>query len=1013
MNLFNLAAKLTLDTGDYNGGLSRAESALSKFGQSAVKIGTAAATVLTAAAGGVAALTKQAVEAYSNYEQLTGGVETLFRSSLEDSDSVASKVLDNANKAFETAGMSANEYMETVTGMSASLIQSASRGEQQDLDALKQNLDEQYKETKRTLDDEYAAKKSYYDELIRLEKDKSKKQDLKEARDAELKQLKRANEDQLAEMKRHNKEVLAEAEASNMTSEVTDDSLQRAADLADMAIRDMSDNANKIGTDIESIKNAYGGFAKGQFTMLDNLKLGYGGTQAEMERLLQDAERLTGKSYDISSYADIVEAIHAIQTEMGISGLSAEEAAEMVEQGLLTEEEAYEKMGTTAKEAQTTIEGSSKAMKAAWQNMLVTFADPKGNTKKATQNLVRTAKTFYKNISPVITQAISGIGDFLLEVAPMVGEELPKIIADIAPKLFSAGVNLVKGLAKGVMSAIGKIQWPSWEDVKSAAISAWDTITTAVENLGGLIFGKNEDGTVNWPSWEDIVATAESLWNDIVAFVAELPKTLGSLIFGNNDDGSVKWPSWEDITAAASKLWEDIKTHVANFAGLIFGKNKDGSVNFPRWKDVKGSIIASWEWIKTNARKLTGFVLGDVSDASSLISAIEEKWKTLRATIEEKAINIGTYFFGEGNAESVTAAIKAILDVLTALGAGIGTYMMVKNFEKIISTLRSFFTLDLSGTSKIGIILAGIATAFMLIYENWDKIQPVLLEAWTWIDTNVIQPMAKFFADLKEWVTGAIKDIKRFLGIRIDGELTNGEAVDLVNQYMDYQHKKDVSYDPNEDEDVKNAEDTFYDSLNEKLTNAGIAADEIEKITQKIKESDDPKWVADFIQKLTNAETKAQALDDTIDISSKVVDTAAGNVSNAFGALVSAANAAAQALANIDSPGGSSYIGGSGRNWRTMPTVESHAKGAWDIPYDDYLANLHRGEMVLTASQARRYREGEGNGVDLAGLEDRIESAIRRGMENAQVRSYLNGKDITDEVNRNNIQAVKGRRFAT
>ncbi|SJZ93458.1 hypothetical protein SAMN02745116_01874 [Pilibacter termitis] len=180
------------------------------------------------AAGAVAVkLGKEVVSAYSDYEQLVGGVDTLFG----DASKTVQKSADNA---FKTAGMSANEYMETVTGFSASLIASL------------------------------------------------------------------------------------------------DGDTKKAAGVADQAITDMSDNANKMGTDITSIQNAYQGFAKQNYGMLDNLKLGYGGTKTEMERLLADAEKITGKKYDLSNFADVTEAIHAIQTQMGITGTTAKEATETI-----------------------------------------------------------------------------------------------------------------------------------------------------------------------------------------------------------------------------------------------------------------------------------------------------------------------------------------------------------------------------------------------------------------------------------------------------------------------------------------------------------------------------------------------------------------------------------------------------------------------------------------------------------------------------------------------------------
>ena len=222
-------------------------SSFEKFG-SAVKVaGAAAIAGITAIGVGVSKVSKEALDSYSSFEQLTGGVETLFKDS-------GSTVEEYAQQAYQTAGMSANEYMDTITSFSTSLISS-------------------------------------------LGGDTAK-----------------------------------------------------AAEAGNQAVIDMSDNANKMGTNIQDIQNAYQGFAKQNYTMLDNLKLGYGGTKEEMERLLADAEKLTGQHYDLSSFNDITEAIHAIQTEMGITG-------------------------TTAKEAATTIEGSVNSAKAAYSNWLTSLGE--------------------------------------------------------------------------------------------------------------------------------------------------------------------------------------------------------------------------------------------------------------------------------------------------------------------------------------------------------------------------------------------------------------------------------------------------------------------------------------------------------------------------------------------------------------------------------------------------------------------------------------------------------------
>ena len=244
---------------------------------------TAAATALTVG------ITKKAVEAFAQYEQLVGGVETLFGSAAE-------KVIKNSERAYKTAGVSANQYMQTVTGISASLI-------------------------------------------------------------------------------------------SSLAGDV-----DRAADIADMALIDMADNAAKMGSELESIQTAYSGFAKGQYMLLDNLKLGYGGTKTEMERLLKDAQAISGIEYDISNLADVYSAIHVIQEELGITG-------------------------TTAKEAATTISGSAGMMKASWENVLTAIAGG-GSIDQAIDDLVYSTSAYFENLLPVVEKSLSGVGTFISTAAP-------------------------------------------------------------------------------------------------------------------------------------------------------------------------------------------------------------------------------------------------------------------------------------------------------------------------------------------------------------------------------------------------------------------------------------------------------------------------------------------------------------------------------------------------------------------------------------------------------------------
>ncbi len=261
---------------------------------------------------------KSAIESYADYEQLVGGVETLFKKS-------AGIVEKNANNAYKTAGLSANQYMETVTSFSASLLQS-----------LNGNT-------------------------------------------------------------------------------------KKSAKVADMAIKDMSDNANKMGTDMSMIQNAYQGFAKQNYTMLDNLKLGYGGTKSEMERLLSDATKLSKTKYNIDSLNDVYQAIHVIQGKLDITG-------------------------TTAKEADTTISGSLNSMKSAWQNMLTGISDEKADFGGLINNLVNSIMTVSNNLVPRIETTINGIGK-------LITDGLPKLL----PKILPVATNTLTNLMKSVSSMLPKV----------------------------------------------------------------------------------------------------------------------------------------------------------------------------------------------------------------------------------------------------------------------------------------------------------------------------------------------------------------------------------------------------------------------------------------------------------------------------------------------------------------------------------------------------------------------------
>ena len=208
-----------------------------------------------------------------------------------------------------------------------------------------------------------------------------------------------------------------------------------AAEKANVAITDMSDNANKMGTDISLIQNAYNGFAKQNYTMLDNLKLGYGGTKEEMQRLLDDASKLSGIKYDISSYSDVVDAIHVVQTEMGITG-------------------------TTAKEASTTIEGSVSSMSSAWDNWVAGMADSEANFSQLTSNLVDSIVTVVGNIAPRVIETVPRLVSGLGEIVEQLATYIPQVIQELLPPLMSGVqdlLNTLVGMLPEMISIIGQI----------------------------------------------------------------------------------------------------------------------------------------------------------------------------------------------------------------------------------------------------------------------------------------------------------------------------------------------------------------------------------------------------------------------------------------------------------------------------------------------------------------------------------------------------------------------------
>ena len=435
MNLLDLFVKISVqDEASEN-----VETLSGKFKNglaAAAKVGAAA---VSAAATGIAVLTKKALNNYAEYEQLVGGVDTLFKDS-------SAKVQEYAANAYKTAGLSANEYMDTVTSFSASLLQSLG----------------------------------------------------------------------------------GDTEA--------------AADMANVAITDMSDNANKMGTDMASLQNAYQGFAKQNYTMLDNLKLGYGGTKEEMQRLIDDANALNaaqGKytNYSIESYADIVSAIHDVQVEMGI-------------------------YGTTADEASTTIQGSVSSMKTAWSNLLTGIADDNADFKTLIEQFVDSLVTVGENIIPRINIIIQGLTQLITEASQTIIPMAVQILLENLPSIVAAGMDLIIALVSGILDNIDMLI--------DCVLEMVDVIVDKlIDNLPKLI-----DGGIRL-----IAALANGLIRAIPNLVSKIPQIISSIVKGIISGIPAIFDVGKNIVEG---LWNGIKSmgswvsgKVKDFFGGIVGGVKD------------------------------------------------------------------------------------------------------------------------------------------------------------------------------------------------------------------------------------------------------------------------------------------------------------------------------------------------------------------------------------------------------------------------------------------------------
>lgn len=658
------------DEGDRTEG--KLGKAFSKMASAAVAVGKTIATGLAVASTAVVAVGKAAISSYADYEQLVGGVETLF-------DESSATVIANAQNAYKTAGMSANEYMETVTSFSASLLQSLGG------------------DTK------------------------------------------------------------------------------AAADKADMAITDMSDNANKMGTSIEMIQNAYNGFAKQNYTMLDNLKLGYGGTKEEMQRLLDDASKLSGIEYDISSYSDIVDAIHIVQNEMGITG-------------------------TTAKEASSTISGSLASAKASWQNLLTGIADGNQDVGGLIAQFFDSIVTVADNIVPRIAQVMGTLPQLITDLVPKLLTKVSELIDILLPVVVDGAVSLLNAIVQVLPQLVTSIlnALPTLisgiEQVFYAIVDALPQLMTVICEALPVLIPQLVDALVNMIVYlathiaEIIQPLIDNLPEIIIAIVNALMDNLPALIEGTVQlvIGIVQaipqiimalieaLPTV--IQSILEGLWNALPLLLEGIISIV------GEIGTAIWDILSGFFTALGEWfgglwesIKTIFAPVVEW-FGNLF--STIWNSIVSVFSTVGSWVYDNIIAPVANFF-KGLWEGIVSAFHTVIDPWIEIIKRAATLV----YNTIIVPIKNFFT-DLWNSivgifSKVsGWFTDNIATPIKNIFSNiWNAMKNGASNAWEGIK-SVFSKVTDWFKNIFSKAWQAVKNV-----FSTGGKIFDGIKDGIVNAF--------------------------------------------------------------------------------------------------------------------------------------------------------------------------------------------------------------------------------------
>ena len=578
-------------------------------------------------AAAVGKVIKDSLDEGGKLQQSLGGIETLFKDN-------ADVVKGYASKAYKTAGISANEYMQNVTSFSAALIKSM------------------------------------------------------------------------------------------------DGDTKAAAEMANTAMIDMADNANKMGTDMASIQNAYQGFAKGNYTMLDNLKLGYGGTKEEMERLLADASKLSGVEYNIDNLSDVYEAIHVIQEDLDITG-------------------------TTAKEAASTFEGSFSSMRAAAQDLLGHLALGDDITPQV-QALGETIKTFVVgNLLPMVSNIVQQI--------PSIIAQIPGFVADLLPDLISGAVDLLANLAQAIVkniptfiSGIGSlitaipkaftsIDWGSvgstlLEGLSSAMAGIWESVT----DLFKVTFG------IELPDWETVTQNLSDLWEQVKSRITDFFKAAFDII--TDDD--------KTITEKISALWELVKEGIRDYWKAVF------EIVLPAVESIVGKISDWWgDNIWPSIQDFFKATFGiELPDWGKLVEPIRQGWEKIKEGISGffKAV----FKVGMPSIEGIISSIEKIWEgVWDGITGFFEVLFKVKipSWEEIKESVVSFWNDFKDGIANF------FKTTFKITLPSWEDVKSAIKSGWETVKDGLGNIFSWVFSLDFPDLSGVIESLKEWWGKIVEG----------------------------------------------------------------------------------------------------------------------------------------------------------------------------------------------------------------------------------------------------